>query len=292
MKFYDVLIVGLLALVPLALSNAWIFGGDLIAAKLPIFIALIIGLVYFAVKCFSIFVATHSEQTFFRASVNVEINDILTGGFWGVVIFQYYQLDYGFLIFWLFIGAFIFIIGFTSGAVINENKGIRLTKSGQWIDWTEVSEVYVNPVFFGFQTEHGRLYPVLANKVGKQSFENLREGVKRVAEKQNVKLQIIPQKSSLMLGEAHFEEEGDALDDFIAKINDFVLIEQQGLLFSESNELVRWSTIIDVQQEGDKIIIQYNPKNPKTKQLFQDDFNVEDWTTLNRLFDEKIEVSD
>ena len=58
MKFYDVIIVALLALVPFGLSQGWLFSGNLAAARLPVFIVLMAALVYFAVKCFSIFVAT------------------------------------------------------------------------------------------------------------------------------------------------------------------------------------------------------------------------------------------
>jgi hypothetical protein len=283
MKFYDVIIVALLALVPFGMSQGWVFGGDLAEAKMPIFILLMSGLVYFAVKCFSIFVATHSEQTFFRASVNVELNDILTGGLWGMVIFQYYQLDYGFLIFWLFIGTFIFIIGFISGAVMNENNGIRLRKSGKWIRWSEVSALYENQVFVGFQSDNNRQYPILADKVGKSAFEKLRKGIGKVAEKENIELRKIPEKSSLLLGEAHFEEEGDALDDFIAKINNFVLIEPNGFLFSDDNQLVRWKNMIQIEIHDEHILITYNPNRPKQKRLFQDDFNVEDWGELLRV---------
>jgi hypothetical protein len=283
MKFYDVMIVALLALVPFGMSQGWVFGGNLAEAKMPIFILLMGGLVYFAVKCFSIFVATHSEQTFFRASVNVELNDILTGGFWGIVIFQYYKLDYGFLIFWLFIGTFIFIIGFISGAVMNENNGIRLRKSGKWIRWSEVSVLYENQVFVGFQLGDNRQYPVLANKVGKMTFEKLRKGIEKVAAKQNIELREIPEKSSLLLGEAHFEEDGDALDDFIAKINNFVLIEPNGFLFYDDNQLVTWKNTIKIETHEDSILINYNPNRPKQKRLFQDDFNVEDWGKLVRV---------
>jgi hypothetical protein len=280
MKFYDVIIVALLALVPFGISQSWLFNGNLAEARLPIFILLMSALVYFSVKCFSIFVATHNEQTFFRASVNVELNDILTGGFWGMVIFQYYQLDYGFLIFWLFIGTFIFIIGFTSGAVMNENNGIRLTKSGKWIRWSEISALYRNQVFVGFQTGDNRQYPVLAEKVGKMTFEKLKKGMELVAQKENITLLEIPEKSTLLLGEAHFEEDGEALDDFIAKIKNFVLIEPNGFLFSNDNQLVTWKNIIQIEIHDDNILINYNPNRPKQKRLYQDDFNVEDWKEL------------
>lgn len=285
MKFYDVIIVALLALVPFGLSQGWLFGGNLAAARLPVFIVLMAALVYFAVKCFSIFVATHSEKTFFRASVNVELNDILTGGFWGFVIFQYYQLDYGFLIFWLFIGACIFIIGFTSGAVVNENNGIRLRKSGQWIRWSEVSELYANAVFVGFQTKENRQYPVLAEKVSKSTFENLKKGLELVAQKENITLREIPEKSDLLLGEAHFEEDGEALDDFIAKIKNFVLIEPDGFLFSDDNQLITWKNIIQIEIHENHILMNYNPNRPKQKRLFQDDFNAKDWEKLLQLVD-------
>lgn len=284
MKFYDVIVVGLLALIPLAFSRGLIYDGDLTAAKLPIFILLILALIYFAVKCFSLFVATHSEKTFFRSSVHIEVNDTLTGGFWGIMIFGYYQLDYGFLMFWILIGVFIFIIGFLSGAAINENKGIRLRKGEEWIDWSNVTTLYTNSVFFGFQTKNGRLYPVLANKVGKQAFENLRKGIIKVAENQRIPIQEIPQRSNLILGEAHFEEDGDALDDFIAKIKDFVLIEPKGLLFSEQNQLITWANIIKIDKQEHDITIEYNPKNPKTKKLYQDDFNTADWEQINNLY--------
>lgn len=283
MKFYDVIIVALLAFVPFGMSQGWLFGGDLTAARLPIFILLMGALAYFAVKCFSIFVAAHSEQTFFRASVNVELNDILTGGFWGVVIFQYYQLDYGFLIFWLFIGACIFIIGFTSGTIMNENNGVRLRKSGKWIRWSEVSELYANPVFVGFQTAKTRQYPVLAGKVGKLTFENLKKGIELVAQKENISLREIPEKSTLLFGEAHFEEDGEALDDFIAKIKNFVLIETDGFLFSDDNQLVKWENIIQIEIHDNYILMRYNSNRPKEKRLYQDDFNVEDWEKLLQL---------
>ena len=284
MKFHDVIIVGLLALVPLALSQGLLFDGDLVAAKLPVFILLIIALIYFAVKCFSLFVATHSEQTFFRSSVHVENYDILTGAFWGIVIFQYYQLDYGFLMFWILIGVFIFIIGFLSGAAINENNGIRLKKGEKWIKWSEVTALYVNPVFFGFQTKNGRTYPVLANKVGKTAFENLRKGLTKVAQNQGIKIEEIPPKANLILGEAQFEEHGEALDDFIAKIKDFVLIEPKGLLFSEQNQLMTWSNIIKIDKQEHEIIIEYNPRNPTVKKLYQDDFKAKDWEKMMSLF--------
>lgn len=287
MKFQDVLIIVLLAVVPFALSQGWIFESDFTIAKFPISIGLIVGLVYFAIKCFSIFVATYTEQSFFRASVNVELNDVLIGALWGIVIFQYYKLDYGFLTFWLFIGCFIFIIGFIPGAVINKTKGIRLTKNGKWIDWSMISEIYVNSVFFGFQTEDGRQYPILANKVGKRAFEDLRDGLQDVAIQQNISIKEIPSKASLVLGEAQFEEDGDALDDFIAKIKDFILIESKGLVFSENNKLITWANILNVQLDSSKITIQYNLTKTVTKQLFQDDFNVEDWKKLHRLFEEK-----
>jgi hypothetical protein len=280
MKFYDVIIVALLALVPFGISQGWLFNGNLAEARLPIFILLMNALVYFSVKYFSIFVATHGEKTFFQASVNVELNDILTGGFWGVVIFQYYQLDYGFLIFWLFIGACIFTIGFTSGAVMNENNGIRLTKSGKWIRWSEVSELYANAVFVGFQTKKNRQYPVLAEKVGKMTFENLKKGIELVAQKENITLREIPEKSTLLLAEAHFEEDGEVLDDFIAKIKNFVLIEPNGFLFSNDNQLVTWKNMIQIKIHDDNILINYNSNRPKQIQLYQDDFKVEDWKEL------------
>lgn len=283
MKFYDVIIVGLLALVPLTLSEGWLFDGNLAEAKLLISFLLIGSLVYFAVKCFSIFVATYSEQTFFRASVNVELNDILTGGFWGLVIFQYYQLDYGFLLFWIFIGIFIFTIGFISGAVINENNGIRLTKGGKWIPWSNITALYENGVFVGFESDGTRQYPVLADKVSKVAFENLRNGIRKVAEKENISLAEIPEQSDLLFGEAHFEEDGDALDDFIAKIKNFVLIEPDGFLFSDSNELITWSKILTIKLQTDSIFIEYNPSRHKQKRLYQDDFNVEDWEKLVRV---------
>lgn len=283
MKFHDVIIVGLLALIPL-LSQGWILGVNVDVPRVPVVIILVAAMVYFAVKSFFLYVATHSEQTFFRTSVYVELNDILAGGIWGIMIFQYYKLDYGFLMIWVLIGLFIFIIGFLSGAAINENYGIRLKKSGKWIKWSEVTALYTNPVFFGFQTENGRMYPVLANKVGKTAFENLREGITKVAQNQQIKIQEIPPKGSLILGEAQFEEDGEALDDFIAKIKDFVLIEPKGLLFSEQNELITWSKIFNIDKQEHEITIEYNPKNPKKKQLFQDDFKAKDWEKMMGLF--------
>ncbi|MFK7950306.1 MAG: hypothetical protein AB8G11_22145 [Saprospiraceae bacterium] len=284
MKFHDVIIIGLLALLPLALSQGLVFGGNLAIAKLPIVITLVVTLIYFAIKCFFLYVATYSKQTFFRTSVNVEIFDIITGGFWGIVIFRYYQLDYSFLMIWILIGLFIFIIGFLSGAAINENYGIRLKKSGRWMKWSEISEIYINPVFFGFQTKNGRLYPVLANKVNKTAFENLKKGVIKVAQNQGIKIHAIPTKGNLILGEAQFEEDGDALDDFIAKIKDFVLIEPKGLLFSEQNELIAWAKIFNIDKQEHSITIEYNPKNPKQKKLYQDDFNTKDWEKMMELF--------
>jgi|TARA_B110000285_G_C14968241_1_gene535200 hypothetical protein len=280
MKFYDVIIVGLLALVPFGMSEGWLWNGNLWAARISISVLLIIALIYFAMKCFSIFVATYSEQTFFRASVNVELNDILTGGFWGIVIYQYYQMDYGFLIFWLFIGIFIFTIGFISGAVMNENNGIRLRKGEKWIPWSEISVLYENQVFVGFQLDNNRQYPVLADKVSKVSFEKLRKGIQKVAEKENILIAEIPEKSSLLLGEAHFEEDGDALDDFIAKIKSFVLIEPKGFLFSDDNQLITWENIIKIELRDDNIFIEYNQNRLKQKRLYQDDFNLKDWEKL------------
>lgn len=283
MKFHDVIIIGLLALIPL-LSQGWILGVNVEIPRVPVIVILVTAMVYFAIKCFFLYVATHSEQTFFRSSVYVELNDILAGGLWGIMIFQYYKLDYGFLMIWVLIGLFIFIIGFLSGAAINENYGIRLQKRGRWIKWTEISEVYVNPVFFGFQTTYGRIYPILANKVGKTAFENLRKGVTKVAQNQGITIQEIPTKGNLILGEAQFEEDGDALDDFIAKIKDFVLVEPKGLLFSEQNELITWSKIFNIDKKEHKIIIEYNPNNPKQKTLYQDDFKIKDWEKMINLF--------
>jgi hypothetical protein len=115
------------------------------------------------------------------------------------------------------------------------------------------------------------------------TFEKLRKGIEKVAAKQNIELREIPEKSSLLLGEAHFEEDGDALDDFIAKINNFVLIEPNGFLFYDNNQLVTWKNTIKIETHEDSILINYNPNRPKQKRLFQDDFNVEDWGKLVRV---------
>lgn len=280
MKKSDVLLIFGLATIPLAIPLNFMTREDFQLNRLTIFLVLITCLIYFSVKAFQIFVATYSEKTFFKTSVNVETNDVLAGLFWGMVIYQYYELDKALLLIWLLIGLMIFIIGFTAGAAINETKGIRLSKKGKFVKWSEIDKLYFNEVFFGFEFKETRQYPVLANKIGKEEFDKLKNGIKKVAETEQISIQSIPDKSSLLLGEMELEENGEALDDFIAKVKNFVLIEPKGLLFSERNRLIEWSDITNIKTTETIIEIEYNPTNPKTKKLYNDDFNTADWQKL------------
>lgn len=283
MKFSDVLLILGLATIPLAIPLNLMTRASFELNRLTIFLSLIFCLIYFSIKTFHLLSTTYSEKTFFKTSVNVETNDVLAGLFWGIVIYQYYELDKSFLLIWLLIGLMIFIIGFTAGAAINETKGIRLAKNGKWVKWSAIDKLYFNEVFFGFEISENRYYPVLANKVGKQEFDNLRDGIRKVAEMEQISLKRIPNKSSLLLGEMEFEENGAALDDFVARIKNFVLIEAKGLLFSTQNKLIQWSDIINIEVAETIITIEYNPTNPKIKKLYNDDFNKEDWTKLTDL---------
>ncbi len=280
MKLYDILLIMILAIFPFVITWGFITMDDFQLYRPIVFLILIASLIYFSVKAFQIFVITYSEKTFFKTSVNVEINDVLAGLFWGAVIYQYYELDKGLLLIWLLVGLMIFIIGFTAGAAINEAKGIRLTKNGKWVKWSEIDKMYLNEVFFGFELNENRQYPVLSNKVIKQSFDSLRDGITKVAEIEQISLKRIPDKSSLLLGETAFEEDGEALDDFIAKVKNFVLIESKGLLFSEQNQLIQWSNITNIKTSETIIEIEYNSVNLKTKNLYNDDFNTKDWEIL------------
>lgn len=280
MKFSDILLILGLATIPLAIPLNFMTREVFELNRLTIFLALIFCLIYFSIKTFYLLSTTYSEKTFFKTSVNVETNDILAGLFWGVVIYQYYELDKGLLLIWLLIGLMIFIIGFTAGAAIHETKGIRLTKKEKWVKWSEIDKLYINEVFFGFEINETRLYPVLANKVIKQNFDKLRKGISEVARVEAISLNEIPDRSSLLLGETAFEEDGEALDDFIAKVKNFVLIEPKGLLFSAHNRLIQWADITNIKTSETIIEIEYNPTNPKIKNLYNDDFNTKDWEKL------------
>jgi len=283
MKFYDVLLILLGTIFPIVVRQNLMTIEGFQSNRLILFSILLFCLIYFSIKAFNLFIATYNEKTFFKTSVNVETNDILAGLFWGIVIYQYYELDKSFLLIWLLIGLMIFIIGFTAGAAIHETKGIRLTKKGKWVKWSKIDSLYFNEVFFGFGINENRQYPVLVNKVGKKDFDSLREGIEKIAKKEEISLKRIPQKSSLLLGEPEFEEDGEALDDFIASIKNFVLIEPKGLLFSTQNQLINWSDIINISVTEIIIIIEYNPTNPKIKKLYNDDFNNKDWLKLRDL---------
>lgn len=147
MKFSDVLLIFGLATIPLTMPLDLMTRESFELNRLTIFLALIFCLIYFSIKTFHLLSTTYSEKTFFKTSVNVETNDVLTGLFWGLVIYQYYELDKAFLLIWLLIGLMIFIIGFTAGAAIHETKGIRLTKKEKWVKWSEIDKLYINEVF-------------------------------------------------------------------------------------------------------------------------------------------------
>ncbi len=280
MKFYDVLLIILFGSFPYVMTQSHLIRNYFETNRIIVFSIFLAALVYFAFKAIHLFLTTYDEKSFFKTSINFEINDILTGFFWGIVIYQYYELDKVLLLIWLLIGLMIFIVGFTAGAAINETKGIRLTKKGKWVKWSEIDSLYFNEVFFGFGVNEVRQYPVLANKIKKKDFDDLRIGITKVAKEKQISLERIPKKSSLLLGETELEENGDSLDDFITKIKNFILIEPKGLLFSEQNQLITWENIIVIEKEETTIEIEYNPINPKTKKLYNDDFNTADWQKL------------
>jgi hypothetical protein len=92
MKFYDVLLIMILSVFPFVISWNFITVGDFNLNQPLIFLFFLACLIYFSIKTFQLFVTTYSEKTFFKTSVTVETNDILAGLFWGVVIYQYYEL--------------------------------------------------------------------------------------------------------------------------------------------------------------------------------------------------------
>lgn len=280
MKGYDVLLIILLGSFPYGINRSYLIRSYFDTNQFLIFSIFLAVLSYFSFKAIHLFLTTYNEYSFFKTSINLEVNDVLTGFFWGIVIYQYYELNKILLLIWLLIGLMIFMIGFTAGAAIHKKKGIRLTKKGKWVKWSEIDNLYFNEVFFGFEINEVRQYPVLASKVKKKDFDDLRNGILKVAEAEIISLKPIPEKSILILGEAELEENGDALDDFIAKIKNFILIEPKGLLFSERNQLISWSNIINIKKEETIIEIKYNPTNPIVKKLYSDDFNTADWQKL------------
>lgn len=279
MRIIDVLIVGLLALVPFILDL------ETTQTYMPFLRLLLGGLaVYYIVKGINLFFDNHHKDTLLQLSIHPDPLDFIIGLLWGCVIFQYYTIDNLALFFWVLMGAAIFWIGFMGSTVVHQTKGIRPTKRGKWIPWNDIQYMVLNPAFFTFQTERKTIYaPILAKSLLKTTYNQFSDAVVKLSRSENISTaEGLPNSKLITHIEAPLVQEDGILDDVFTKNEYIILLHETGFILSDIPYFIKWNRLFRTTIKVDKLTIRFsvNAFQSISKTFYKNDFELKDWTDL------------